>query len=69
MALILENTGEYSKALEKWQQLKTEEGCYKTVQILRKSQIIDDKIVFKYLEWVLIKMPEVGLSLFLERDQ
>ena len=68
MALILENTGEYSKALEKWQQLKTEEGCYKTVQILRKSQIIDDKVVFKYLEWVLVKMPDIGLSLFLDRN-
>jgi hypothetical protein len=27
------------------------------------------EIVFKYLEWVLVKMPDIGLSLFLDRNQ
>ena len=39
MALIFENIGKLEKALQYWQQLKTEEGCKKTVAILRNKEI------------------------------
>jgi hypothetical protein len=40
MALIYENCNELEKALMFWQQLKTDEGCTKTVSILRKKEIM-----------------------------
>ena len=40
MAMILEHTGQNTKALEKWKQLMSEEGARKTVQILRKKDIV-----------------------------
>jgi hypothetical protein len=49
--------------------LKTEEGCVKTVNILRKKAIKSKDLVWKYLEWVLEKNPEVGLSLFIQRKK
>mmetsp|Transcript_16316 Transcript_16316/g.27575 ORF Transcript_16316/g.27575 Transcript_16316/m.27575 type:complete len:442 (-) Transcript_16316:888-2213(-) len=67
MALILEHTGKITKALDKWMQLQSEEGCKKTVSILRQSSITSQDTIFKYLKWVLVKMPEVGLSLFMDR--
>ena len=67
MALILEHTGDNNRALEKWMQLRTDEGCQKTVSILKKSSIMSKDIIFTYLGWVLEKKPEVGLSLFIER--
>lgn len=67
MALILENLGKLEKALKKWEELKTEEGCAKTVQILRSKEITNKETIFTYLKWVLDKKPEVGLSLFIQR--
>jgi len=67
MALILEYTNDNVRALDKWMQLKTEEGCHKTVNILRKSSITKKEIIFKYVGWVLEKMPEIGLSLFVDK--
>ena len=67
MALILEYTNDYKRALERWMQLKTEEGCQRTVNILRKKSIASKDIIFKYIGWVLEMMPEVGLSLFVEK--
>lgn len=67
MAMILEHTGHFTKALEKWRQLKTEEGAKKTVSILRKKQIVKKDTIFEYLKWVLEKFPDIGLSLFIER--
>jgi hypothetical protein len=49
MALIYEHTGQNTKALDKWMQLKTDEGCLKTVSILRKSSIVSKDVIFKYL--------------------
>mmetsp|Transcript_16010 Transcript_16010/g.24831 ORF Transcript_16010/g.24831 Transcript_16010/m.24831 type:complete len:93 (-) Transcript_16010:1081-1359(-) len=69
MALLLEHTGNNVKALEKWEQLKTEDGCRKTVQILRKSQITSTDTIFKFIKWVLEMKPEIGLSLFTSRHQ
>jgi len=69
MALILENIGKLEKALQYWQQLKTEEGCMKTVAILRNKDITNKETIFTYLEWVLEKKPEVGLSLFIQRQR
>jgi hypothetical protein len=68
MALILEYTNDNKRALERWMQLKTEEGCHRTVNILRKSSITSKEIIFKYIGWVLEMMPEVGLSLFVEKQ-
>ena len=68
MALILEYLGKNREALEMWQQLKTEEGCHKTVSILRKKTITDRELILKYSEWVLVKNPEIGLKLFVERN-
>lgn len=67
MALILEHTGDNKGALDKWKQLRTDEGCLKTVSILRKSSINNKTTIFEYLEWVLEKKPEIGLRLFIER--
>lgn len=67
MALLLEQTGQNTKALDKWMQLKSEEGCSKTVSILKKSSISSNETIFKYLKWVLVKNPEKGLSLFFDR--
>ena len=67
MALILEHTGANEGALDRWEQLKTEEGCRRTVGILKKSSIKSEKMIFKYIGWVLEMKPEVGLSLFVER--
>lgn len=66
-ALIKEFQGNYKEALDHWKQLKTEEGCKRTVAILKKPQITNKDMIFEYLEWVLEKSPEVGLSIFLER--
>jgi hypothetical protein len=68
MALLLEQTGQNTKALDRWMQLQSEEGCSKTVSILRKSSITSNETIFKYLKWVLIKNPLKGLSLFFERN-
>lgn len=67
MALIFENCGKLEKALSFWQELKTEEGCMKTVGILRKKEITSKDLVWKYMPWVLETKPEVGLSLFIQR--
>jgi hypothetical protein len=61
MAMILEYTGQNTKALEKWRLLMSEEGAKKTVQILRKKEIIQKDTIFKYLKWVLDKFPEIGM--------
>ena len=68
MALILEYTNDNKRALERWMQLKTEEGCNRTVNILRKSSISSKEMIFKYIGWVLEMMPEVGLSLFVDKQ-
>jgi hypothetical protein len=68
MALILEHTGQNTEALKKWKQLRTEEGCYKTVSILRKSSMTSKETIFQHLEWVLEKSPEIGLSLFINKQ-
>ena len=39
MALIYENLGKLEKALAYWRSLKNEEGCQKTVSILKKKEI------------------------------
>lgn len=67
MALIYENCGKLEKALASWEQLKTEEGCHKTVQILRKKEITHKDLIWKYMPWVLKLRPEVGLQLFIQR--
>lgn len=67
MALILEYTGKNTDALKKWRELKTDEGCIRTVNILRKSSIASKETIFEYLEWVLEKNPILGLSLFIDR--
>lgn len=46
MALILEHTGANEGALDRWEQLKTEEGCRRTVGILKKSSIKSEKMIF-----------------------
>lgn len=65
MALIYENLGKLDEALNSWRDLRTEEGCVKTVGILRKREITDKKLVWNYMDWVLQMNPEVGLSLFI----
>ena len=67
MALILEYTGKNTDALKKWRELKTDEGCIRTVKILGKSSIASKETIFEYLEWVLEKNPRLGLSLFIDR--
>lgn len=67
MALILEYTGQNTDALKKWRELKTDEGCIRTVKILGKSSIASKETIFEYLEWVLEKNPRLGLSLFIDR--
>ena len=65
MALIFENLGKLERALDYWKILKSDEGCQKTVSILKK--ITNKQLIFDFLEWVLQKNPKVGLSLFFER--
>lgn len=43
-------------------------ACQKTVSILKKSSIQKKEMIFEYLEWVLKLNPEIGLSLFLDRN-
>jgi hypothetical protein len=65
MALILENIGKLEQALKYWKRLKTDEGCSKTVSILKNKEITSKQLIFDNLEWVLEKNPNVGLSLFI----
>lgn len=72
MALIHEHVEQnYHEALQKWQQMKSDLmlACQKTVSILKKSSIQKKEMIFEYLEWVLKLNPEIGLSLFLDRNQ
>jgi hypothetical protein len=49
-------------ALKIWATIKTDEGCEKTVNILKRIGQTDP--IKKYLGWVLEKQPKIGLSLF-----
>ena len=72
MALIHEHVEkDYVEALKKWKEMKSDLqlACLKTVTILKRLTNENKEMIFEYLEWVLKLNPEIGLSLFLDRNQ
>jgi len=76
MALIYEHSAEnagigdkYVMALDKWKQLRNEQACRKTVEILKKSAITKRELIYDYARWVLECQPEIGLSLFYDNKK
>lgn len=64
LALLHEYMDNYLEALKIWQQLKTEEGCDRTISILKRLGKKD--IIIKFSKWVLESNPIMGLELFAE---
>ena len=52
------------QALKIWNDLKTQQGCERTVQILR--NLGRKSFVVKYSNWVFEMNPDIGLKLFTE---
>ena len=64
LALLHEYMDNQLEALKIWFQLNSEEGCERTVNILKKIGKAD--IIKKYSKWVLEANPRIGLELFEE---
>ena len=62
LALIHEHTDNFDKALEIWANLKSKEGCERTVSILKKIGSKDK--ILKYAKWVFEVDLHAGLKLF-----
>jgi len=52
------------EALNIWRQIKSVEGCERTVNLLRKDGTAEN--IKKYSRWVLESQPKIGLTLFQE---
>lgn len=62
LALINEHTDNFDKALDIWAQIKSKEGCERTVTILKKIGSKDK--ILKYARWVFEVDLQTGLKLF-----
>ena len=62
LALLYEYMDNQIEALKIWSQIKGQEGCDRTVNLLRKDGKPENAT--KYIKWVLELNPKIGLSLF-----
>jgi hypothetical protein len=67
LALIHEYTDTYDKALEIWANLRSKEGCERTVSILKKLGSKDK--ILKYARWVFETEPQIGFKLFVSNSK
>ena len=59
---MFEYTNQYKEALERWASLRSNEGCERTIEILKKAG--SKEWIEHYSQWVFEKDPEIGLKLF-----
>ena len=59
---MFEHTNQYKEALEKWAALRSNEGCERTIEILKKAG--SKEWIEHFSIWVFEKEPEMGLKLF-----
>lgn len=67
LALINEHTDNFDKALDIWANLKSKEGCERTVTILKKIGSKDK--ILKYARWVFEVDLQTGLKLFVTNSK
>lgn len=63
----LERPESLENALNVWNQLRSEQGCERTVSILQKLRRRD--LIEKYARWVFELKPDIGLKIFTEGNR